>query len=425
MHTVTSVHEILKKFFSSPYALLALIILVILIVSEPIFSQKVLASSSITITTDKQSYIFGDTVVISGTVKTATQVNMVTIQILDPYSNLVQTGQANIAQDGTYTTSIEIAGTAWKSGGLYTIQVQYGSAAQAQTTFAYVATTAPTSGIFQVQIPNSQQTFGVPYTISGGSVSKIYANPLALSLTVSIQSNDYGTLTLLLPRSLLDAKNSDGSDDTFTILVDGTEIKPQKEQSTPSNRTLTIQFLQGDQEIQIIGTSMGLQNSSINPPNANLTGQQTSEQITTVGNQTFYFTALNDTLTSYHGVAAIPITFHNVTFTVFPSVFSAGPPGSCGDTNFGSEINFSDGTYEQLGVHIPGASCIANYTEIKLTNHKNPQAGIEDYHGKVMLLISTENQIIPEFPFAVPVLLISIVSLVIFRITGINSHHGH
>jgi hypothetical protein len=111
-----------------------------------------------------------------------------------------------------------------------------------------------------------------------------------------------------------------------------------------------------------------------------------------IGNQTFYFITINDTLSSYHGVAAIPITFENVNFTLFPSVFSAGPPGSCGDTNFGSEVKFSDGTYERLGAHIPGSPCIENYTETVLSNHKNPQAGLEDLHGKITLLVSEANQ---------------------------------
>lgn len=110
---------------------------------------------------------------------------------------------------------------------------------------------------------------------------------------------------------------------------------------------------------------------------------------TIIGNQTYYFTTLNDTLTSYHGIAAIPMTFRGLNFTLLPSVFSAGPPGSCGDTGFGSELKFSDETYEYLGVHIPGSPCIENYTETALTNHQNPQAGLEDYYGKIRLLVST------------------------------------
>jgi len=114
--------------------------------------------------------------------------------------------------------------------------------------------------------------------------------------------------------------------------------------------------------------------------------------IATIENQTYYFDTLNDTLSSYHGVAAIPITFHNVVFTLFPSVFSAGPPGSCGDTGFSADLKFSDNTHELLSVHIPGMPCLQNYTETELSNHTNQQAGLEVYHGKIRLLVSTNNQ---------------------------------
>ncbi|HZS74328.1 MAG TPA: hypothetical protein VFA69_07485 [Candidatus Nitrosotalea sp.] len=113
---------------------------------------------------------------------------------------------------------------------------------------------------------------------------------------------------------------------------------------------------------------------------------------TVIGNQTYYFTTLNDTLTIYHGTAAIPFTFHGVDFTLFPSVFSAGPPGSCGDTNFGTEVKFANMTHERLDVHIPGSPCIENYTETAFTNHENSQVGIEDYYGKIRLLVGGDIQ---------------------------------
>ncbi|MGI0073465.1 MAG: PEFG-CTERM sorting domain-containing protein [Nitrosotalea sp.] len=269
----------MKKFLNVYCTLLVLsIIFGILIVSEPVFAQKAPTNPDVTVTTDKSSYIFGDTIVISGAVKTV-QGSTISIRILDPYSNLIQAAQVTVAQDGSYTDAIEITGSMWKSGGVYTVLVQYGSAVQTQTTFAYTATTAPINDMFQVQIPITQQTFDVPYTISGGSVKNISVNPSNFTLSVSIQSDNYGAITLSLQRSLLDAKTSNGTDDSFTILIDGTEVKPQKEQVTPSDRTLTIQFLQGDQDIHIIGTSVASQNGSINT-SANLaTNQQPSAQI--------------------------------------------------------------------------------------------------------------------------------------------------
>ncbi|MGI0046744.1 MAG: hypothetical protein ACREBB_06100 [Nitrosotalea sp.] len=273
----------MKKSFNKYRTLLALLIIFgILIVSDPVSVQKVLANSGITATTDKPSYIFGDTIIVSGAVKTVVQGDTITVSILDPYSNLIQTAQVSVAQDGSYAGNIEITGSAWKLTGVYTVLVQYGSEAQTQTTFSFTATTAPVNDAFQVRMPNSQQTFNVPYTISGGAVTNMSASPSDLSLTISMIADNYGAITLSLPRSLLDAKTSNGTDGPFAILVDGVEIKLQKEQVTPSDRTLTIQFLQGVKDIQIIGTNMASQNNStINTPSVNLTAsQQPSVQVT-------------------------------------------------------------------------------------------------------------------------------------------------
>jgi plastocyanin len=137
-----------------------------------------------------------------------------------------------------------------------------------------------------------------------------------------------------------------------------------------------------------------------------LVSTESQNDTVNIGNKTFYFTTLNDTLSSYHGVAAIPFTFHGIDFTLFPSAFSAGPPSnstnpydSCGNTNFSSEVTFTDGTPENLNVQIPGPPCSENYTQTTLSNHKNPQAGIQVYQGKIRLLASVsqtpENDILP------------------------------
>jgi hypothetical protein len=61
-----------------------------------------------------------------------------------------------------------------------------------------------------------------------------------------------GTITLQLPRSLIDSKTNSGQDDAFIILIDGAEVKPKSESSDNNFRNITIQFLHGDQDIEII-----------------------------------------------------------------------------------------------------------------------------------------------------------------------------
>jgi len=51
----------------------------------------------------------------------------------------------------------------------------------------------------------------------------------------------------------LDAKINDGDDDEFFVLVDGEEVDFE-EITTSTDRTLTIEFSAGAEQIEIIGT---------------------------------------------------------------------------------------------------------------------------------------------------------------------------
>ena len=227
--------------------------------SVPILAQTQSPPTAplITMNTDKSSYTLGDTIVISGSVQSVVPGTPLTIQILDSNNNLVQVAQIDVSQDGKYTDTIKAIGALWKSNGLYTVKVQYGPPnVTAQATFTFQSSITPTSNVFQLKDPNSQQTFNVNYTIGGGTVKTMTIDAQSLSVIVSVNSTSDGIITVQLPRALIDAKTNSGQDDAFIILIDGAEVKPQSESSDNNFRNLTIQFLQGDQDIEIIGTQI-------------------------------------------------------------------------------------------------------------------------------------------------------------------------
>jgi len=223
----------------------------------PSFAQT---APNITTTTDRPSYTLGDTIVISGAVKAVVPNAQLAIEIFDSNNAVVKIEQIDVSQDGKYAEHILAAGPLWKASGIYTVKVQYGTTAvTAQTTFTFTSTSTPTSNYFIVKDPSSQQTFSVNYTINGGMVKDMTIDPQSISLIASLNSTSCATkcdITLLIPRSLIDAKTSNGQDDAFIILIDGSEVKPQGEETTNNFRTLTIQFLQGDQDVEIIGTQI-------------------------------------------------------------------------------------------------------------------------------------------------------------------------
>ncbi len=147
-------------------------------------------------------------------------------------------------------------------------------------------------------------------------------------------------------------------------------------------------------QITISPTLMKLPPSQIISSNNNSTLENNPGNeigIMAVGNQTFYFDALNDTITAYHN-EPVQILFHDVVFTLFPHPFSVGPVGSCGGTGFGSDAKFSDGIHELLGIFVQGMPCLGNSTPTNLSTHINPQAGLTFYDGKIRLLVNTENK---------------------------------
>jgi predicted secreted protein with PEFG-CTERM motif len=74
----------------------------------------------------------------------------------------------------------------------------------------------------------------------------------AHSLIVRISTTSDGELTITLPRNVIDSK-SGSADDDFFVLIDGEEVE-FAESKTSSDRTLTIPFPDGAEEIEIIGT---------------------------------------------------------------------------------------------------------------------------------------------------------------------------
>ena len=123
---------------------------------------------------------------------------------------------------------------------------------------------APTPVPTPAPIPSSQTSptgssinvegFSVSYQIAGGSVLNITPYLDANSLVIQIFSSSNGQLTITLPRGLIDSKIGSDDDDLF-VLADGAE-NDFDETKTSKDRTLTIPFRAGVEEIEIIGTGV-------------------------------------------------------------------------------------------------------------------------------------------------------------------------
>ena len=106
--------------------------------------------------------------------------------------------------------------------------------------------------ITETTITIQDSTDLISYEITNGKLINVIPDMDAVSLLVYIESTDDGSITLTIPRSVLDATINNG-DDEFFVLVDGEEVDFE-EIITSTDRTLTINFLAGTEEIEIIGT---------------------------------------------------------------------------------------------------------------------------------------------------------------------------
>jgi len=243
------------KAYLSVFALSA--ILIASIGMTPAFGQ-----SSLVVTTDKASYSEGDTVEITGEVAQLLGGYALSVRVIAPNGNIVSIEQLTVGADKKFSSSTTAGGPLWKSEGTYTVLVQYGDNKNNSGTTSFefggsTTTTPPPSEVEEstvtdttVSVSGSSDLIG--YEITGGKLLGIVTDFDANSLIISIQADEDGTLILTIPRSVLDA-TINGEDDDFFVLIDGEEVDFD-ETTTSTDRTLTIAFPAGAEEIEIIGT---------------------------------------------------------------------------------------------------------------------------------------------------------------------------
>jgi predicted secreted protein with PEFG-CTERM motif len=99
------------------------------------------------------------------------------------------------------------------------------------------------------------QTYPIEYMIDGGSINEMTISNETTALEISTNSTDVGTLDIRLPRNVIDAKSNEGSDAEFAAFIDDAEfIEPGEPMTTADVRTLSIGFPSGAEKIEIIGT---------------------------------------------------------------------------------------------------------------------------------------------------------------------------
>jgi predicted secreted protein with PEFG-CTERM motif len=101
------------------------------------------------------------------------------------------------------------------------------------------------------------QPHPIEYMITGGSVENMTIHGENQTLGITLNSMSNGTLSLRLPKEVINSQTEEGEDAEFAAFIDNAEYtEPGEIEPTEDTRTLLIGFPAGTGSIDVIGTSV-------------------------------------------------------------------------------------------------------------------------------------------------------------------------
>jgi predicted secreted protein with PEFG-CTERM motif len=211
----------------------------------------------ITIETDKDSYSTGSTVKISGEIADDIFVDgkNVLIRVFNSEDKAYRFDQVEPSSDGSYSYSMVVGGVLGVSGEWEVIASFEGE--EAKTTFDLTGGAEPKPGYSLVV---EDETYRIEYEVSDGEVKSMYVKPSEKKLVILILTQEPGTLTIVLPREVIDAVEA-GKDVNYVVSLFDLETGSEKTVNllgtlSAEARTLTIEYEAGTDLIEILGTTV-------------------------------------------------------------------------------------------------------------------------------------------------------------------------
>ena len=233
-----------------------LIALVAIVGTMNISSEAHATELPLTVGTDQTTYDHDSTITVTGQVANVIPGNVpITVTVVSPLTSLVTIDQINVVNDGSFETTLSTAGNLWKYDGTYTIKVNYGSL----DNNVVVELTGGVAVVEKTHTDHSDKEMHhddiecssneiaiydacTAYDISGGHVISATVNTNDNSVIINIDADDDGTLTI--------SPSESTQSGIFMILVDGEE----SDDAEINGNIVTIPFLAGSEQIEIIGT---------------------------------------------------------------------------------------------------------------------------------------------------------------------------
>lgn len=211
------------------------------------------AQTDFTVTTDNTDYVTGEDITVSGNIGQTPTGQPLLIQVFNPNGAAYRFDQvpaADIGADGAYSYTFKVGGDLGVSGE-YEVNVTYGGATRT-TTFDFTATEGGRTATLLI---DGEFEHEIEYEISGGSLVSLTGDSETATVTATINANSAGSLTLMFPRDVFDAVDTDGGDLDFIVFVDELETVPDDDFGDDV-RTVTVDFEEGSEQIDYVGTML-------------------------------------------------------------------------------------------------------------------------------------------------------------------------
>jgi outer membrane protein assembly factor BamB len=189
-----------------------------------------------------------DRVTVSGMLTPAFRGEIVELRYVDPTGH-VTTVPLIVEGDGSFKHVIEpqIVGT-WKVTAEFDGEGYYLDSKSSTINFT-VTEQEPGSSIYRLEVEGSEVSYPIAYRIEGGNITGMSIDKDSKSLDIAITAAQEGTLTVRLPRSVIDSWES-----SYQVYVDGEAADFEETEADAELRTLAIPFSGSSEHVKVSGT---------------------------------------------------------------------------------------------------------------------------------------------------------------------------
>ena len=106
----------------------------------------------------------------------------------------------------------------------------------------------------KIDLKVGNQSFPLRYQVNGAIINNISADKDNTSILIALSPKTDGTLNIELPRSVIDSKGQGNVDEDYIVFADGQQISAEQTLTNNQLRTLSIDFENGVEEIEVQGT---------------------------------------------------------------------------------------------------------------------------------------------------------------------------